>query len=1024
MKKLIAISLIAISATNALAALQPWEDPRVNEVGREPMHAAFFAFEPENKSLQKKESSRFLNLDGKWLFHWVADADKCLKDKFYMPGYDVSGWSEIQVPGMWELNGYGDPLYVNSGFPWKGNFENNPPQVPDSANAIGTYRRTVRIPASWKGMDVKAHFGSATSCLSLWVNGRYVGYGEDSKLEQEFDITPFVTPGKDAVIVLQLRRWCDGTYLEDQDFFRLCGLARENYLFARPKNHIADLRVIPTLTPDYRDGILDVEFDLKGKGDVKAVLYDAQGKEVASYEKNGVRGTVKAEMRVENAAKWTAETPNLYTLTTTLTSNGKAQEVIRQNVGFRKIEISGGQLLVNGQPVLIKGADRHELDPDGGYVVSEERMLQDIRRMKELNINAVRTCHYPDDSRWYDLCDRYGIYVTAEANIESHGMGYKDKTLAKNEAYAKAHMERNQRHVKRNLNHPSIIVWSLGNEAGYGPNFEAAYDWVKEFDPSRPVQYEQAGVDGKTDIYCPMYAGYKRSEEYASDPASVKPLIQCEYAHAMGNSEGGFDKYWEIIRKYPKYQGGYIWDFVDQSIRWKDSKGRTIWAYGGDFNKTDPSDQNFCDNGLISPDRVPNPHAYEVKRVYQDIHTSLDKSGRLAVYNEKFFTGLDNVEMRWKLLRNGRPVRTGVVTDLNVAPQQTALVNVDYGRICKCGEWLLNVDYAIKNAEGLLPAGYVVAQGQLVLNPYDWSAFGSKTYDGKAPVAKHSDTHMVYVSDNASVSVDKKSGLISSYKVDGKELLLEGSAIRPNFWRAPTDNDFGAQLQKKQRVWLNPQMKLVSLTDSVAGGCAVISAVYSLPDVKAVLKLDYVINGDGSVDIDESMQAAESVAVADMFRFGMRMQMPRKFGTVEYYGRGPGENYSDRQQASDIGTYRQSVASQHYPYILPQETGTRTDLRRWAVVDDSGFGLEITAATPFSASSLHYTIESRDCGETKPNRHFAEVDEQNLTEVTFDLRQQGLACVNSWGAVPEPEHRLPYGDYTFRCRLTPVRHCF
>ncbi len=1024
MKKLFALGVAVAFAAPAFAAMPPWDDPQVNEIGREPMRAAFFAFEPGKKSDNVSDSKRYLSLDGTWKFHWVPDADKALNDKFYATDYNTSSWQNIQVPGMWELQGYGDPVYLNSGYPWKGNFENNPPQVPDSANAIGTYRKTVTIPADWKGMDVKAHFGSATSCLSLWVNGHYVGYGEDSKLEQEFDITPYIKPGKDAVIVVQLRRWCDGTYLEDQDFFRFSGLARDNYLYARPKTHLADIRYVASLTPDYRDGILDIDYELKGKGTVTAVLTAPDGKEVGRCVKNNAKGNFSETMRVVAPAKWSAETPNLYKLTTTLTApNGDVLETVTQNVGFRKIEIKNGQLLVNGQPVLIKGADRHEIDPDGGYVVSKERMLQDIKLMKELNINAVRTCHYPDDNLWYDLCDQYGIYVTAEANIESHGMGYKDKTLAKRPDFAKAHIERNERNVKRNFNHPSIIVWSLGNEAGYGPNFEAAYKWVKDFDKSRPVQYERAGLNGMTDIYCPMYLGYKRSEEYAANPASEKPLIQCEYAHAMGNSEGGFDKYWEIVRKYPKYQGGYIWDFVDQSIRWKNKDGRTIWAYGGDFNSSDPSDQNFCDNGLVSPDRVPNPHAYEVQRVYQDIHTKAAGEGKVSVFNEKFFTGLDNVAMRWTLLHNGKPVRTGVVENLSVGPQQTAVVDVDYGKnLCKRCEWLLNVEYTTKNAEPLLPAGHVVARDQIVLNPYNWKRFDSRKASGEAPVVAYNGNNLEFNTANVALSVDKSTGFINGYAVDGKQMLLDGASIRPNFWRAPTDNDYGAQLQKKQRVWLNPQLKLVSLTDSVKGENAVVTATYDMPDVKGKLSLQYIMSPDGAVTITEQLLADGDVKVPNMFRFGMRMQMPKQFGTVQYYGRGPGENYADRQQASDLGVYRQSVDSQHYPYILPQETGTRTDLRSWAVVDDSGSGVEITSDAPFSASALHYTIETLDCGENKPNRHFGDIDQDNLTEVTFDLRQQGLACENSWGAVAQPEYQLPYGDYTFRCRLTPVRH--
>ncbi|MDE5940646.1 MAG: DUF4981 domain-containing protein [Muribaculaceae bacterium] len=743
---------------------------------------------------------------------------------------------------------------------------------------------------------------------------------------------------------------------------------------------------------------------------------------MASDVIKNAKGKVTKSFEIADPAKWSAETPALYSFRATLSKGGKVQEVIPLNVGFRRIEIKNGQLLVNGQPVLIKGADRHELDPDGGYVVSTERMEQDIKRMKELNINAVRTCHYPDDPRWYDLCDRYGLYVTAEANIESHGMGYKDKTLAKNPAYAKAHLERNQRHVKHLYNHPSIIVWSLGNEAGYGPNFEAAYDWIKAEDPSRPVQYEQARIDGKTDIYCPMYLDYEGCENYAADDSHTKPLIQCEYAHAMGNSMGGFREYWDLVRKYPKYQGGYIWDFVDQSIRWPGKDGVTIWAYGGDFNSYDPTDGNFCDNGLISPDRVPNPHAYEVQRVYQNIHTRSAGINTINVFNENFFRPLDNVRLNWTLLRDGKPVKSGSVDDLNLKPQSSHNITLPLGVTDNSSEWLLNVAYTLKEAEPLLDAGTVIARDQIVLA--DRTAPAVKAVAGSAPEVEESTGKLTIKGGDFSIGISSTTGLIDSYEVSGTEMLKKNSAIEPNFWRAPTDNDYGAGLQKTYRAWLNPEMKLTSLTHATEGNNAVVKATFEIPAVKSTLALTYTVNPKGSVTVNQSLTATEGAEVADLFRFGMVFDMPEKFETIEYYGRGPGENYADRQQASDLGIYRQSVSSQPYAYIRPQETGTHTDIRWWRVLDQSGNGLEITATEPFSASTLHYTIESLDGGEEKPNSHFAEVKPSDLTQVCVDLRQLGLGCVDSWHSLPRPEYQLPYGSYSFTYTLTPVKHVF
>lgn len=1022
-KQLITGLFAALAVSGSAQSFKEWQDPQVNAVNRAPMHANYFAYESADAAAKEnmKQSSNYMTMNGLWKFFWVKDADARPTD-FWKVGFNDKGWDDMRVPAMWELNGYGDPIYVNVGYAWRNQYKNNPPEVPTANNHVGSYRREFVIPASWKGKDIIAHFGSVTSNMYLWVNGKYVGYSEDSKLEAEFDLTSYLKPGQKNLIAFQVFRWCDGTYLEDQDFFRYSGVGRDCYFYARDKKRIQDIRVTPDLDAEYKNGSLSVKLDLKGSGTVNLELLDATGKQVATATAKGSSTTV---LNVENPNKWSAETPYLYTLRATLQGSN---EVIPVKVGFRKIEQKNGQILVNGQAVLFKGANRHEMDPDGGYVVSPERMLQDIQMMKKFNINAVRTCHYPDANLWYDLCDKYGIYVVAEANIESHGMGYGESTLARRDDYAKAHMERNQRNVQRGFNHPSIIFWSLGNEAGFGPNFEAAYRWIKSEDTSRPVQYEQAHGNEFTDVYCPMYADYRHMEEYAKRNDLTKPLIQCEYAHAMGNSQGGFKEYWDLIRKYPHLQGGFIWDFVDQSVRWKGKDGVSIYAYGGDFNRFDASDNNFCDNGLISPDRVPNPHMYEVGYYYQNIWTTPANlaQGEINVYNENFFRDLSAYYMEWVVLANGKAVRSGRVENLNVAPHQTAKIKLDLGKVCECKEWLLNVTYRLKQKEGVLPAGYAVAKDQLVLNAYKAPALELKNVETVnvetvVPQVQENDWNYLIVNgEDFRMEFNKHSGYLSRYRVAGLELMNEGAALTPNFWRAPTDNDMGAGLQHKYAVWKNPELKLISFKWESKDGQIVVYADYDMKQVSAKLNLTYVINNKGAVKVTQKMTVDPQAKVSPMFRFGMQMQMPKSFETVEYYGRGPIENYSDRNHSTDLGIYRQSVDEQFYSYIRPQENGTKTDIRWWKQLNAANRGLQIVADAPFSASALHYTIESLDDGWGKDQRHSPEVEEADLTNLCIDKAQMGLGCVNSWGAWPLPQYQVPYADYEFSFVLTPV----
>lgn len=1031
MRKLfITCSLVLCGLASMQAQGNEWQNPGVNEINRLPMHTDYFAYATPGEATKgiKESSVNYMTLNGTWKFSWVKDADQRPMD-FFKTSFNDKGWDTMKVPAIWELNGYGDPIYVNIGYAWKNQFESNPPEVPIENNHVGSYRKEIVIPADWKGKDVFAHFGSVTSNMYLWINGHFVGYSEDSKLEAEFNLTKYLKPGKN-LIAFQVFRWCDGTYLEDQDFFRFCGVARNCYLYTRNKTHIEDIRITPDLDSEYKNATLNVAISMLGKGTVNLNLTDGQGNSVAQGTLKGT-GKLSTTLSVNNPAKWTAETPSLYTLTATLKSGNTIQEVIPQKVGFRKIEIKNSQLLVNGKPILIKGADRHEMDPDGGYYISRNRMIQDIQIMKRFNINAVRTSHYPDNNIWYDLCDEYGIYLVGEANLESHGMGYGDKTLAKNPIFAKAHLQRDQRNVERNYNHPSVIIWSMGNEAGFGPNFEACYKWTKNEDKSRPVQYERAGMNNFTDIFCPMYLSYKDAKKYCENNPT-KPLIQCEYAHAMGNSEGGFKEYWDLIRKYPNYQGGFIWDFVDQSIHWKDKNGVSIYGYGGDFNKYDGTDNNFNDNGLISPDRVPNPHAYEVRYFYQNIWTTpvdLTK-GEIKIYNENFFRDLSAYYMNWELLANGEPVQSGTVRDLNVAPQQTETITLplDTKNICKCKELLLNVTYKLKTTEGLLPADETVAYDQLSLRDYKAPKLqlANKTLPNiitPVPVIKNNDINYLIISnDNFTIEFDKSDGYMTRYDADGLSMMKEGSKLTPNFWRAPTDNDFGADLENKFAVWKDPGLKLISMKQEIKDGMAVINTEYDITKVGGKLYLTYVINNEGKIKITQKMVAGSDKEVSDMFRFGMQLKMPVNFDEIEYYGRGPRENYIDRNHSSLIGKYRQTVAEQFYPYIRPQENGTKTDIRWWKLLNAGGSGLQFVGEEPFSASALNYTIESLDDGTYKHQRHSTQVPKANLTNFCIDKAQMGLGCINSWGAIPMKEYMLPYQNYEFSFVISPILH--
>ena len=1053
------VALLPQLTLHAQDQKEPWLNPNITRVNTEKPHASFFAYENADKALKnnKSASERYLSLEGKWRFQFSLNHNEAPAD-FFSLKYDDSQWKDFPVPGLFEIEGYGDKIYKNVGYSWDTQFNSNPPYVEERNNYTGSYRKMVSIPATWKGQDIYLHVGSATSNLQVWVNGKEVGYSEDSKMEAEFNLTKFLTPGKENLIAMRVMRWCDGSYLEDQDFWRFTGIAREVYLYARPKAHIQDIFVHQDLVNNYKDGQLSVDITAPtAKGyTVDLALTDPAGRAAGNTSVSVGNGSAKASLTVSNAKAWSAEIPNLYTLTLTLKDKkGNVIEATTQRVGFRNIKIEGGQLLVNGQPILIKGADRHELDPDGGYIVSVERMIQDIKIMKQLNMNAVRTCHYSDDPRWYDLCDQYGLYVVAETNIESHGMGYGDRTLAKNPIFHKAHVERNQHNVQVQKNHPSVIFWSLGNEAGYGKNFEDAYDAVKAIDQSRPVQYEQAGQNGKTDIFCPMYYDYRGCERY-SQGDNPRPLIQCEYAHAMGNSMGGFGEYWRIIRKYPKYQGGFIWDFVDQGMRSKSRvTGKEIMAYGGDFGRYPASDHNFNCNGVIAADRRLHPHAYEVQYHYQDIWATVPEGktlldGEVELYNEYFFRSLDDVEAYVVAkVYDGQQLRSesyDIPYDFNLAPQQRKHFTIPAHMLSQLKEFVsgyqwaaIDVNFVLKADRGLLKKGEVIAKAQFELKPYSFpdvnavmtAAKPAPAVDkkGKAlaqqPEAVQKDEAKAWLTLSAngtSVTWNKWTGNIDYFDVNGKSVLEDRKSVEPSFWRAPTDNDYGAGMQNSFSAWRNPRWNKTSMecTELDNQSKSVIVA-YHCDAVDADLIMTYVLTPKGELIVTENLKTGDHQGW-QMYAMGMTWRLNKSYETVRYFGRGPVENYCDRKDNAFKGIYGGEVSKQYWDgYVRPQESGNHCDVIWWRMESQAAPSIYFKACGPMEVSAMPYEISDLDDGPRKDahQSHSGDLVARDYTVVQLRAFQMGLGCVNSWGAWPQDRFIPKYKNHSFTYIVSP-----
>jgi beta-galactosidase len=1026
--------MFSLAVVPALAQKPMWLDETKTEENRMPMYSHFITYPTEvaAKKNDWKQSSSYLSLNGNWKFKWVEKpAD--LPANYQSLKFNDASWKSLKVPATWEMNGYGYPIYVNVGYEFQDIMPKpfDPPNVPLSYDPTGVYRREITIAPTWAGKKIILHIGAAKSNLQVWVNGKYTGYGEDSKLPQDFDVTSFVKPGKN-LIVMKLMRWSDGTYLEGQDFWRMGGIMRDCYLLARNPVHVQDLKLTTELDKEYKNATLYTTVTLNKPAAANAIVELSDGAARIASGKIALQNKQSdvVALKVPNAKLWSAETPNMYDVSIKLFDKaGKLLEVIPQRIGFREVVIKDGSLLVNGQKVLIKGVNRHEVDPVLGQVITKEAMLKDVLLMKQFNINAVRTCHYPDDEYWYELCDKYGLYVVDEANIESHGMGFKELSLAKQPSWEHAHVQRVQRMYERDKNITSVILWSLGNEAGNGVNFHAAYNWLRSHDLSRPIQYEGAVINNKdfktdsnTDIINPMYPKPANLEIYIkNNKQPIKPFIFVEYAHAMGNSLGNFKDYWDMIRSNKNLlQGGFIWDFVDQGLQKINANGDTIYAYGGDYGpKNVPSDNNFLCNGIFYPNRQPNPHAWEMKHVQQDIHTTLSGENTITVYNENFFRDLSYASLNWEVIVNGTRAQSGEIKDLDVLPQQSKTFTLPIS-LPKDAEAYLNVVYRQKAAQNLVPAGHIVADDQLFLGGSAKRIIGVNA----AGNVTASDAPNAYTikSATANIQFDKSTGFLKQYVVNNQNLLESGFALRPNFWRAPTDNDMGAKLNLTLKPWKEATegLKLDNFSASENGGLVTVNTSYSLPSVGGKLNLNYTINGAGEILVSQSLSADTSRFKQMLPKFGMKLVLPQGFENISYYGRGPIENYQDRQSAYPVAVYNQTVKQQFYPYIRPQENGNKTDIRWFTITKPNGAGVTIQSDQLLSMSALHYYDSDLDDGDAKDQRHSGDLKARPQTQLNIDYKQMGLGSVNSWGELPLDQYRLPYQNYSYQFKITPI----
>ncbi|MBN2165085.1 MAG: DUF4981 domain-containing protein [Marinilabiliaceae bacterium] len=1034
-------SIIFIGLTIVNPAIQnaqqvnDWENPAVFGINKEPARATFVPYTNIQSAIidDYNLSARYLSLNGEWEFTWSPTPDQRPKE-FYKTDFNSKNWKTIPVPSNWELQGYGIPIYTNITYP----HPKNPPYIDHSDNPVGSYRRYFNLPENWNGMQTFIHFEAGTSAMYVWVNGQKVGYTQNSKSPAEFNITPYLKKGKNLV-ACEVYRWSDGSYLEDQDFWRLSGIDRDVYLYSTPETRITDFFAKPDLDASYKNGNLNIDITLKNyskgeNGNLEVNLYDANEKIIISKKssfkiKANEEKTQTLISQVEAPHLWSNENPYLYTLTISLKDDkNNTQEVVTSKVGFRKVELKNSQLLVNGNPVTVHGVNIHEHNAYTGHFQDEATMLLDIKTMKELNINAVRCSHYPNNTRWLKLCDKYGLFVVDEANIETHGMGAalqgwfdKSKHPAYLPEWKPAHMDRIIRLVERDKNHPSVILWSLGNECGNGEVFFDGYKWIKERDNSRLVQFEQAGQEANTDVVCPMYPGIKYMKEYAQKDNPGRPFIMCEYSHAMGNSNGNFKEYWDIIKSSPHMQGGFIWDWVDQGFLVYDEAGRKYWSYGGDMGGQNYThDENFCHNGLVWPDRKPHPATYEVKKFYQDIQFEMIdfKLGKLKVINDFFYTNLNEYNFNYQIVKNGEIIKSGRLS-VSCEPQQTTEIIIDMPKIdLKPGnEYFINVFANTKYAKGILSENHEVAREQFEFEENNYFVNSS---DQKNVEIKDEKDKIVLHSETVDVHISKRNGLIQGYWTNNKWYFNKKPT--PNFWRAPIDNDYGNHMNSRCNIWRtageNTSLKNIQITEK-EGNKTVVASI-NLNDVNSEMTIEYTMNSNGELKVAVSY-IKRTGKTPEMPRFGMIMSLNKEYDNLKYYGRGPWENYSDRKHSAHIGIYESKVADQYVPYTRPQENGYKTDVRWLELTNNKGEGIKIEGTQPICMSALNNYPEDFDSGLTKKNQHASDITPLNEVVLCVDLAQRGVGGDNSWGAYPHKQYRLEADSYNYEFIIKPIK---
>ncbi|MBK3518898.1 glycoside hydrolase family 2 TIM barrel-domain containing protein [Carboxylicivirga marina] len=1052
--KVLALAALALLLSFNVATSQEkleWENPKVFNQNKELPHAYLMPFSSIENALTKKHRASvfYKSLNGTWKFNWVRKpSDRPVN--FYKPDYDVSDWDNIKVPSNWELEGYGIPIYCNQQYEFASykapvsdeiKFVNkkyvaNPGQVPHDYNPVGSYRRTFAVPESWDGRQVFIQFGAVKSAFYLWVNGQKVGYSQGSKTEAEWDITQYLQKG-DNTVAVEVYRWSDGSYLECQDFWRISGIERDVFIYSTPKVRIRDFFVNGDLDESYTNGILKVDVDLKnhvkgyrsGNYKVNCQLYDANKNIVAeqilqaSIHKKGDLH-LSFEKEIKNPLKWTAETPDLYTLVIVLEdSKGNKQEIVSTQMGFRKVEIIDDVFHINGVAVLIKGVNRHEHNQVSGHVVNEEDMLKEVKLMKQFNINAVRNSHYPTHPYFYELCNEYGLYITDEANLESHSMGYDKYSLAKHPEWKEAHLDRNIRMVERSKNHPCIIVWSMGNEAGDGDNFTAVFDWIKHRDPSRPIHYERAVMGANTELFCPQYPGVKRLKKYASKH-QTKPMIISEYAHAMGNSTGNLVDLWDVIYDpaNKQLQGGYIWDWIDQGLLEHDKEGRPYWTYGGDYGENMPTDGNFVCNGIVFPDMTPHPGIWEVKYAYQYVRFTNEglARGQYKITNYHDFISLDDYDIRWGITENGEEIQFGYV-DLNLEAHKSEVVTVDLSKINAMPgeEYFIDFSVRLKRPTPILEEGHEVAHEQFALELTDkeqpmladnYASISAKDLNGQIEVSGQ----------NFSITFDKSAGTVSEWIVNGTALLQKGPGV--NFWRAPNDNDKGSKMIDRLGIWREvshtAQVESVKLEQS-ADDRAIIKVNLNHRSIESSQTISYEVLGNGRVNIASQLTLGKD-DLPDMPRFGLRMQMPVEFDNLKFFGHGPHENYIDRRHSAFVGQYESKVADQYVPYVRPQENGYKSGARWFELRNNDGWGLRISGSPQLGFSALHNPIEDFDQETHEEFKHLNDIIKKDGVFITFDLKQMGVGADNSWGAKPYEQYLISADNYEFKLSIEPV----